>query len=193
MIFFPGLILHEQEKILLGICGSVAACKTPDLIGKLLAAGYDVKIILTQAASHFVTKANFQTEVYEHLFSPDDNTLMEHIDLARWADLILIAPASAHILAKLAHGFADDLLSTTCLASAAPVAIVPAMNQQMWQHAAVQANVELLQARGVQFFGPAIGLQACGDYGPGRMIEPIDIVAEVNNFFQGLYLAGKKF
>ena len=185
-----------KKKIVLGICGSIAAYKIPELVRQLIEKDCEVKIVLTKAGSAFVTKLTLQvvsgSEVYDELFATDSAIAMEHIDLARWADLILIAPATAHMLGKLAQGLADDLLTTLCLATTAPLMIAPAMNQQMWQHPAVQANVSLLMSRGVQFIGPEIGLQACGDYGPGRMTEPVDLVAQLNLGFQDHCLKGQR-
>lgn len=165
-----------MKKILLGISGGIAAYKTPDLVRQLMAAGYDVKVVITRNAAEFVSPLTLKTllpnRVFDTLIEPD----MHHIQLAKWADIILIAPATANIIAKLTQGFADDLLSAICLASKARVIIAPAMNQQMWLHCATQQNINQLTQRGVILFGPANGIQACGDNGPGRMLEPAEIV-----------------
>ena len=152
-------------KILLGISGSIAAYKTPDLVRKLLDAGHELKIVMTKSAHALVTKISLQAvshqEVYEDLFSENNSNPMEHIVLAKWAEVILIAPVSANILGKLAHGLADDLLSTIYLASRADLVIAPAMNKIMWEHAAVQENIKILKDRGAKFIGPGVGIQAC--------------------------------
>jgi len=184
-------------KILLGITGSIAAYKTPDLVRKLLEVGHEVKIVMTESAHQFVTKTSLNTvsnqEVYEDLFSENNAHPMEHIELAKWAEIILIAPASANILGKLAHGLADDLLTTIYLASQADLVLAPAMNKLMWEHAAVQENIRILKSRGTRLIGPGCGIQACGDHGLGRMLEPSDIVHELNFLFKpDLYLAGQK-
>ncbi len=164
------------QKILLGVTGSIAAYKAAELIRLLQRGGSEVRVVLTRGAQAFITPLTLQTlsghRVYsEHLDAETENA-MDHISLAKWADAVLIAPASANFLARLAHGLADDLLTTLCLATAAPLHVAPAMNQQMWRQAATQANVRLLQARGIRLLGPANGEQACGDIGPGRMLEP---------------------
>lgn len=165
-----------MKKILLGISGGIAAYKTPDLARQLTAAGFDVKVVITKNAAEFVSPLTLKTllpnRVFEMLIEPD----MHHIQLAKWADIILIAPATANMIAKLTHGFADDLLSAICLATTARIIVAPAMNQQMWLNYATQHNVEQLKKRGAIFFGPANGIQACGDNGPGRMLEPAEIV-----------------
>lgn len=185
--------LHNK-KILLGITGSIAAYKSAELIRLLRAAGCEVKVVLTQDGTHFVTELTLQAlsgqPVYQELLDPESEASMSHITLAKWADLILIAPATANVLAKFASGLADDLLTTLYLASNAPMIIAPAMNQQMWRHPATLDNTERLKARGILFVGPADGLQACGDVGPGRMLEPQAIVHQVANFFAPKMLAG---
>lgn len=185
-----------KKKILIGICGSIAAYKTPDLVRKLIESGYAVKVVMTKAASAFVTRMTLQTlsgfEVYDELFDPHSDIAMDHIELARWADIILIAPATAHVISKLALGLADDLLTTLCLASHAKLLIAPAMNQQMWQHAAVQANVATLKSRDTLFLGPTSGEQACGDNGPGRFMEPCEIIEKINALYCNSLFAGKK-
>lgn len=177
-----------DKKILLGVTGGIAAYKAADLVRRLIERGAQVKVVMTQGATAFVTPLTFQAlsgqRVHTTLLDEAAEAAMGHIELARWADLILIAPASADFIAKLTHGHADDLLSTLCLASTAPIAVTPAMNQAMWAAAATQANVQTLQQRGVLFYGPAEGEQACGDVGAGRMLEPLQIVDHVINTFQ---------
>jgi phosphopantothenoylcysteine decarboxylase/phosphopantothenate--cysteine ligase len=171
----------KDRRILLGVTGGIAAYKSADLVRRLIEHGAQVQVVMTAAAREFVTPTTFQAlsgrTVRTDLWDPAHEAAMGHIELARWAELVLIAPASADFLARLAHGLADDLLSTLVLASAAPVAVAPAMNQQMWRHAATQANVALLQQRGVQVLGPGVGDQACGDNGPGRMLEPLELLS----------------
>ncbi len=165
-----------MKKILLGISGGIAAYKTPDLARQLIAAGYDVKVVMTKNAAEFVSMLTLKTLLPNHVFDTLIEPDMHHIQLAKWADMILIAPATANIIAKLTHGFADDLLSAICLATKARIIIAPAMNQNMWMHYATQQNINQLKQRGVIFFGPAEGIQACGDNGPGRMLEPTEII-----------------
>lgn len=170
-------------RILIGISGGIAAYKSITLIRRLREAGAEVRVVLTENAAQFVTPLSLQAvsgqPVRTHLFDPEAEAGMDHIALARWADMILIAPASADILARMAAGMANDLLTTLVLATPAPVMVAPAMNQQMWAHPAVQANLATLKARGVRVLGPASGVQACGDVGAGRMVEPEEIAAEV--------------
>ena len=167
-------------RILLGITGGIAAYKAAELTRLLVRAGVQVQVVLTPNGARFVTAQTFQAlsgrDVRDSLWDATAEAAMGHIELARWADRIVIAPATADCIAKLAHGRADDLLSTLCLASAAPLTIAPAMNQQMWAHPATQASIETLRRRGVDVIGPANGDQACGDVGPGRMLEPAQIV-----------------
>ncbi|WP_158972546.1 bifunctional phosphopantothenoylcysteine decarboxylase/phosphopantothenate--cysteine ligase CoaBC [Paraglaciecola sp. L3A3] len=170
----------KDTNILLGITGGIAAYKTPDLVRKLVAQGANVRVVLTESAKEFVSPLSLQAvsgnTVSDSLLDKDAEAAMGHIELARWADKLLIAPATANFLAKLTYGLADDLLSTLCLATAAPIYVAPAMNQQMWLAKATQSNIKLLQGRDIQFLGPAQGEQACGDVGPGRMLEPEEIV-----------------
>lgn len=178
-----------NKRILLGVCGGIAAYKTPELVRRLRETGAEVRVILTAAGAEFVTPLSLQAvsghAVYTQWSEHADG--MDHIALARWADLILIAPATANTLAKLAHGLADDLLSTLCLATRAPIAVAPAMNQQMWQAAATQTNLATLMQRGLHVLGPGIGAQACGENGPGRMWEPPELVsASADIFANGL-------
>jgi phosphopantothenoylcysteine decarboxylase/phosphopantothenate--cysteine ligase len=169
------------QRILLGVSGGIAAYKAADLARRLLDAGAEVQVVMTEAAQQFVSAMTFQAltarPVRSSLWDAAAEAAMGHIELARWATQVVIAPASADLIARLAHGLANDLLGTLCLATAAPVAVVPAMNRLMWAHAATQANVETLRARGVAVFGPGEGEQACGETGPGRMLEPMQVVA----------------
>lgn len=182
------------QRILLGVTGGIAAYKSADLVRRLRDAGAEVRVVMTNGALAFITPLTFQAvsgnPVHTALLDEAAEAGMGHIELARWAHRVLVAPATADFIAKLAHGLADDLLSTVCLATSAPLALAPAMNQQMWLHAATQANCELLKQRGVQILGPAIGSQACGETGPGRMIEPADLVTALSIDTPGT-LAGK--
>ena len=168
-----------SRNILLGITGGIAAYKCPDLVRRLREQGAQVQVVMTRGAREFITEQTLQAvsglPVRSELWDHAAEAAMGHIELARWADEILIAPATADFIAQLAHGLAGDLLSTLCLATQAPVSIAPAMNQAMWAHPATQANVELLKRRGVRVLGPAAGEQACGDVGLGRMLEPLEL------------------
>lgn len=170
---------YGQTKLLLGITGGIAAYKSADLVRRLKEKNFDVQVAITQSASHFITKTTLQAvsgnTVHQQMFKPSSDSAMDHIDLAKWADIILIAPATANIIAKIASGIADDLLTTTLLASAAKLVIAPAMNQQMWSNPATQSNIQRLKERDITFWGPAEGEQACGDTGFGRMLEPEDL------------------
>ncbi|WP_181414603.1 bifunctional phosphopantothenoylcysteine decarboxylase/phosphopantothenate--cysteine ligase CoaBC [Gilliamella apis] len=176
------------KNILLGITGGIAAYKCPDLVRHLKKAGAQVRVVLTESASHFVAPMTLQAvsgnAVSKELFDPTAELSMSHIELAKWADLVLIAPATANIIAKMANGIADDLLSTMCLATPAKIVIAPAMNQQMYKAAATQQNLAILESRNTLILGPDEGFQACGDIGPGRMVEPTTIVESINNYFQ---------
>ncbi|MEQ8208120.1 MAG: bifunctional phosphopantothenoylcysteine decarboxylase/phosphopantothenate--cysteine ligase CoaBC [Woeseia sp.] len=173
----------KTRNILLGVTGGIAAYKAPELVRRLRERGADVQVVMTQSAAEFVTETALQAvsgrPVRNSLWDRDAEAAMGHIELARWADTILVAPATAEFLSRLATGSGADLLSTLCLASEAPVTVAPAMNRVMWASAAVQANCEVLASRGVRFIGPDSGDQACGEYGPGRMSEPEAIAAEV--------------
>ncbi|MWN90186.1 bifunctional phosphopantothenoylcysteine decarboxylase/phosphopantothenate--cysteine ligase CoaBC [Gilliamella sp. Pra-s65] len=175
------------KRILLGITGGIAAYKCPDLVRHLKKCGAQVRVVLTDSASHFVTKMTLQAvsgnSVSSDLFDPSAELSMSHIELAKWADLVLIAPATANIIAKIANGIADDLLSTVCLATPSPVVIAPAMNQQMYKAAATQHNLSVLASRNTLILGPDSGFQACGDIGPGRMLEPETIVENIKQYF----------
>src|SRR5512146_1153718 len=170
-------------RVVLGVSGGIAAYKAAELIRRLRDAGAEVRVVLTENAARFVSPLTFQAlsgqPVRTGLWDEAAEAAMGHIELARWAQRILIVPASADLIARLAHGFADDLLTTLCLASAAPLAIAPAMNLRMWAHPATQANVATLRERGVDFLGPAAGPMAEPESGPGRLLEPPQIVAEL--------------
>ncbi|GAA4857906.1 bifunctional phosphopantothenoylcysteine decarboxylase/phosphopantothenate--cysteine ligase CoaBC [Luteimonas vadosa] len=172
--------LHGQ-RILLCVCGGIAAYKAVDLVRRLREAGAEVRVAMTDNAQRFVGAASFQAvsgePVRSSLWDAAAEAAMGHIELARWADRIVVAPATADTLARLAHGLADDLVSTLCLATTAPITVAPAMNHRMWLHPATQANIALLQSRGVQVVGPADGPLAEGESGPGRLSEPLEIVA----------------
>ncbi|OGT20538.1 MAG: phosphopantothenoylcysteine decarboxylase [Gammaproteobacteria bacterium RBG_16_57_12] len=186
--------LH-QKHILLGITGSIAAYKSADLVRRLREAGAEVRVVMTRSATGFVTPLTFQAlsgnPVHTDLLDATAEAAMGHIELARWADILLIAPASANFIARLTNGMADDLLSAICLATTAPVALAPAMNQQMWQHPATRENILTLQQRQVKLFGPAAGSQACGETGPGRMLEPEELLTLTSEFFSSGLLAGR--
>jgi phosphopantothenoylcysteine decarboxylase/phosphopantothenate--cysteine ligase len=192
----------EQKNVLLGISGGIAAYKTPDLVRKFIAQGANVRVVMTDSAKEFVSPLALQAvsgnKISNSLLDEDAEAAMGHIELARWADIFVIAPATANVMAKLTHGLADDLLTTLALATAAPIVIAPAMNQQMWAAPATTENLLKLQHRGVMQIGPASGQQACGDIGYGRMTEPEDIVAFVADYFAGqaneapALFAGKK-
>jgi phosphopantothenoylcysteine decarboxylase/phosphopantothenate--cysteine ligase len=174
------------RKLLLGICGGIAAYKSAELVRRLRESDCQVRVMMTAAAQSFVGALTFQAlsgnRVHTGFLDEAAEAAMGHIELARWADLCLIAPATADFIAKLAHGRADDLPSAVCLASSAPLIVAPAMNQQMWLAAATQENISLLRRRGVEIWGPAEGAQACGEVGPGRMLEPDDLAERVLKF-----------
>ena len=175
--------MKERTHILLGVTGGIAAYKSADLVRRLVERNFDVRVVMTNGACEFVTPLTFQAlsgnPVHRDLFDEAAEAAMGHIELARWADLVVVSPASADFISKLTHGAADDLLSTLCLATTAKVLLAPAMNQQMWANMATQTNVATLRERGVWFLGPAEGEQACGEVGAGRMVEPIDIAERV--------------
>ena len=196
--------MSEPKKlnILLGVTGGIAAYKSCELVRRLKDLGADVRVVLTSGAEAFVTPLTFQAlsgnPVHAELLDPAAEAGMGHIELARWADRILIAPATANFISRLANGNAEDLLGTLCLATNAPIAIAPAMNQAMWANAATQTNIDRIEQLGVQIIGPDSGIQACGDIGAGRMREPANIL---NDFWHkeahselstGQSLKGKK-
>ena len=177
--------MDNSLKIIVGITGGIGAYKIPELVRRLRELGHQVRVVMTRAACEFITPLTLQSvsgnPVSLDLFSQQSAGGMEHIELARWADKVLVAPAAANSLSKLAHGLADDLLSTLCLATTAPIYLAPAMNQQMWQHPATQANVALLKERRALILGPGVGSQACGEFGPGRMLEPEQLLVALTS------------
>ena len=179
----------QAKRILLGVTGGIAAYKSPDLVRRLRERGAEVQVVMTAAAREFVTPTTFQAvsgrTVRTDLWDPAAEAAMGHIELARWADAVLIAPASADFLARLAGGRADDLLATLCLATEAPIAVAPAMNHVMWANQATRANVAQLAARGVLVLGPAAGDQACGEEGLGRMLEPLELAEQLAALLAG--------
>jgi len=185
-----------NKRILLGISGGIAAYKCAELARLFVRSGAEVRVVMTAAAREFVTPLTMQAltgnRVHLDLLDAEAEAAMGHIELARWADLVLVAPASADFLARAARGSADDLLATLILATSAPVAIAPAMNQGMWRDAATQHNLAELRARGQHVFGPAEGDQACGDFGPGRMFEPVELHASCAKLFDSGRLAGRR-
>ncbi|NDL64777.1 bifunctional phosphopantothenoylcysteine decarboxylase/phosphopantothenate--cysteine ligase CoaBC [Acerihabitans arboris] len=168
------------KHIVLGVSGGIAAYKSPELVRRLRDRGADVRVVMTPAAKAFITPLTLQAvsghPVSDDLLDPAAEAAMGHIELGKWADLVLLAPASADLIARIAAGMANDLLSTLCLATAARIAIAPAMNQQMYRAPATQANLRTLESRGALLWGPDNGSQACGDIGPGRMLDPLDLV-----------------
>ncbi len=165
-----------DKRILLGVSGGIAAYKSAELVRRLKDQGAEVRVVMTRSAKEFITPLTLQAvsghPVADSLLDPAAEAGMGHIELAKWADLVLIAPASANLMARMAAGMADELLTTLCLATPAPVALAPAMNQQMYLNAATQANLKTLASRGILLWGPDSGSQACGDVGPGRMLDP---------------------
>ena len=185
----------QDKNIVLGISGGIAAYKTPELVRRLKDHGANVRVVMTDGAKAFITPLTLQAvsghHVSDSLLDSSAELAMGHIELAKWADLIIIAPATADIIARITAGMANDLLSTLCLASAAPIAIAPAMNQQMWHASATQDNIATLERRGVAIWGPGSGEQACGDIGLGRMLEVDELVTLGSDFFSDKYLAGQ--
>lgn len=184
-----------NKRILLGVTGGIAAYKSADLVRRLQDAGAEVRVVMTQGACEFITPLTMQAlsghPVHTDLLDPRAEAAMGHIELARWADLVLIAPASADFLARLAYGHGNDLLATLCLATGAPVAVAPAMNQQMWADQATQKNQLILREKGIHIFGPGAGSQACGEVGPGRMQDPAEIIQQAAEVFDYELLTGK--
>ncbi len=174
---------HLDSRLLLGVSGGISAYKSVDLVRRLKERGFEVRVVMTQAATALITPLTFQAvsghPVRTRLFDPVAEAGMDHIELARWAEWLLIAPATADLMARMAAGIADDLLTTLVLATDAQVCLAPAMNQHMWRHPATQENLETLRARGARILGPIDGDQACGDVGPGRMLEPIEIAESI--------------
>ncbi|NVJ58943.1 MAG: bifunctional phosphopantothenoylcysteine decarboxylase/phosphopantothenate--cysteine ligase CoaBC [Gammaproteobacteria bacterium] len=169
-----------MKKYLLGVTGGIAAYKAVELCRRLIESGHQVRVVMTRSATEFVAPLTFQAvsgfPVHRELFDEAAEAAMGHIELAKWADQIIVAPATASFCARLAQGLADDLLTTICLATAAPIAIAPAMNQQMWAAQATQSNLDILMSRNIQIIGPGKGAQACGDIGLGRLLEPAQII-----------------
>ena len=186
---------QTATRVVLGVTGGIAAYKSAELVRRLRERGAEVRVVMSLGAQRFVTPLTFQAvsgnPVHTELLDAEAESGMGHIELARWADVVVVAPATAHFMAKLTHGGADDLLSTLCLATVAPVFLAPAMNQAMWAHPATADNLETLERRGVRMLGPGVGNQACGDEGPGRMLEPADIADQVLERTQGA-LAGRQ-
>ena len=187
----------QGKHVLLGVTGGIAAYKSPDLVRRLRERGAEVQVVMTAGAREFVTPLTFQAvsgrAVRSDLWDPAAEAAMGHIELARWADAVLVAPASADFLARLATGRADDLLATLCLATQAPIAVAPAMNHVMWANQATRANVAQLGARGVLILGPAAGDQACGETGEGRMLEPLELAEQLSALLAaGGELAGRR-
>jgi phosphopantothenoylcysteine decarboxylase/phosphopantothenate--cysteine ligase len=186
----------SNKRIILGVTGGIAAYKSADIIRRLQDQGAEVRVVMTPAASEFIRPLTMQAlsghPVHSNLLDSEAEAGMGHIELARWADLLLIAPASADFIANMVHGRANSLLGAIHLATPAKIAVAPAMNQAMWNHPASLANIAVLKERGVTLIGPGNGLQACGDIGPGRMEQPDSIVSSVRNLFDSGTLAGKK-
>lgn len=184
------------HKIILGVTGGIAAYKAAELTRLLIKNDFDVQVVMTESASHFITPLTFQAlsgkEVLTSLWKSNASNGMSHIELSRNYDLIMIAPASANFLAKLTHGFADDLLSSLCLARTCPIALAPAMNVHMWTNAATQRNVSQLKKDGVLFFGPDSGEQACGDLGLGRMVDAEELFRSIQNHLTPKLLKNKR-
>ena len=185
-----------NKRIILGISGSIAAYKSPDIIRRLQDLGAEVRVIITSGGKEFVSERSLQTvsknKVHDNLWDSEAELSMGHIELAKWADIIIIAPASANTIAKLCHGKADDLLSTVILATSASVMVAPSMNQQMYASLAMKDNLALLQNRDVKIIDPGFGEQACGDFGEGRLAEPSEIARQASELFQNNTLSGKK-
>ena len=184
----------NNKQILVGVTGAIAAYKSAELVRQLRRAGAQVKVAMTANARTFIMPLTLQAvsghPVHTQMSDADRDAGMEHIELARWADVIIVAPASANFIARLRIGMADDLLTSLCLATSSPVHIAPAMNQQMWQNPATQDNITVLRERGIAVLGPDSGDQACGEYGPGRMLEPDALISKLNEHFTSGSLAG---
>lgn len=185
-----------NQKFLIGVTGAVAAYKSVELVRRLCDEGASVRVVMTESAKTFIAPLTFQTvsgyPVISDLFVSTSASGMAHIDLARWCDFVLVAPASANFISRLVHGQADDLLTTLCLATQAPIAVAPSMNQQMWRNKIIQANVGRLREYGIHIFGPAIGAQACGEYGPGRFLEPQELINQLKITCMEKVLLGKR-
>jgi phosphopantothenoylcysteine decarboxylase/phosphopantothenate--cysteine ligase len=185
-----------NKRVLLGVSGSIAAYKSPDIVRRLQDLGAEVRVVITNGGREFVSERSLQTisknKVHDNLWDKDAELAMGHIELAKWADVVIIAPASANTIAKLCHGEADDLLSTVILATSVTVMIAPSMNQQMYASLAMKENLQLLKSRNVIIIEPGFGEQACGDVGEGRLAEPIDIAQQAAELFLSNSLSGKK-
>lgn len=185
-----------NRNVVLGVSGGIAAYKSAELVRQLKERGADVRVVMTRGAQEFITPLTLQAlsghPVHTELLDTEAELGMGHIELARWADLLIIAPATADLIARLATGRADDLLTTVALATAAPKLVAPAMNQQMWRDPATSANIDTLQDRGMSLVGPASGEQACGDVGPGRMEQPANIALAAAGLFANGALAGRR-
>ena len=185
-----------NKHVLLGVSGSIAAYKSPDIVRRLQDLGAEVKVIVTDGGKEFVSERSLQTisknKVYNNLWDKEAELAMGHIELAKWSDIVIIAPASANTIAKLCHGRADDLLSTVILATDAKVMLAPSMNQQMFASKAMKGNLEILLKRDIVIIEPGFGEQACGDIGEGRLAEPLDIAIQAADLFTSSSLSGKK-
>ncbi|WP_406641875.1 bifunctional phosphopantothenoylcysteine decarboxylase/phosphopantothenate--cysteine ligase CoaBC [Pectobacterium brasiliense] len=190
MTEFSSLNALSGKRIVLGISGGIAAYKCPELVRRLRDGGADVRVVMTSAAKAFITPLTLQAvsgyPVSDDLLDPAAEASMGHIELGKWADLVILAPATADLIARVAAGMANDLLTTICLATSAPIAVVPAMNQQMYRAEPTQDNLRTLAARGLPIWGPDSGSQACGDVGPGRMIDPMEIVGLAQRHFSAI-------
>ena len=185
-----------NKRVLLGVCGSIAAYKSPDIVRRLQDLGAEVRVIVTDGGKEFVSERSLQTisknKVYSNLWDKEAELAMGHIELAKWSDIVIIAPASANTIAKLCHGRADDLLSTVILATDAKVMLAPSMNQQMFASKAMKDNLEILLKRDIDIIEPGFGEQACGDIGEGRLAEPLEIAKQAADLFTSSSLSGKK-
>jgi len=184
------------KHVLLAIGGGIAAYKSADLIRRIKERGFEVRVVMSKSSKEFITPLTLQAlsghPVASDLLDPAAEAAMGHIELARWADLIVVAPATANLIARINAGMADELITTTCLATEAPIVLCPAMNQQMYRNVVTQENLASVAKRGITIWGPATGSQACGEVGPGRMLEPLDIAQRVEQFFAPKLLAGHK-
>jgi phosphopantothenoylcysteine decarboxylase/phosphopantothenate--cysteine ligase len=197
--FLSRLVIMQRLKnkqVILGVTGGIAAYKSADLARRLRKAGAEVRVVMTAKAKEFITPLTMQAvsgnPVHDDLFDLKAEAAMGHIELARWADVILVAPATADFIARLVNGEANDLLATLCLATTAPLVLAPAMNQAMWKNTLTQANVQALHAKKIAVFGPGEGDQACGDVGPGRMLEPQELVDRLSDVFTAGNLTGRR-
>jgi phosphopantothenoylcysteine decarboxylase/phosphopantothenate--cysteine ligase len=185
-----------NKQIILGVTGGIAAYKSADLARRLREAGAEVRVVMTAKAKEFITPLTMQAvsgnPVHDDLFDLHAEAAMGHIELARWADLVLVAPATADFMARMVSGEANDLLATLCLATKAPIALAPAMNQAMWKNTTTQANLQVLKERKIHIYGPGEGNQACGDVGPGRMLEPLEITERAASLFAPGSLTGQR-